>query len=173
MSEPTLPGTEDAAAPVDTEPTPAKKAAAPKRDRKPRGPGRPSNSEKRTQRLAEQISSIGLVLAGLGAVRQSEPLAADAESVMRHAEPIAEALSKLADENKTVAKYLDAGMTGSAWLGLVMAVGGLGVEIASNHGALSGGADQVERAAGPSGASVAAGGAFTQLGDLLGENGAA
>jgi len=100
--------------------------------RKSRGPGKPSNKAKRTEAVAGQLTAIGMSLAGVAMVTGQPTLAADGESFATHADPIAESLAELAETNPRVARFIDTGVTGSAWL----AVGALGRDLATNHGVI-------------------------------------
>lgn len=106
----------------------------PPRDTAPkvsRGPGRPSTRDVRERKLAENLTAIGLLVSVT--VHPADGLA-----VVEHAAGIAKSFAVLADENARVARMLDGAMEGSAWFGVVAAVGGLVVTIAANHGALPG-----------------------------------
>lgn len=107
----------------------------PKRTRKPRSTtgGRPSGKDKRREQVADQLTSIGMALNGVGFVAGQPALAADGRAVLDHADNIATALAELAETNPRVAKFIDGGVSGSAWIGVAIAVGGLARDIAANH----------------------------------------
>ena len=106
-----------------------------KRTRKPRSTtgGRPSGKDKRREAVADQLTSIGMALNGVGFVAGQPALAADGRAVLDHADNIAGALAELAETNPRVAKFIDGGVSGSAWIGVAIAVGGLARDIAANH----------------------------------------
>lgn len=90
--------------------------------------GRPNSIEKLERQLEDQLGAIAITLS-LFSPR-------DGQAILRRAAPVAHSLAKLADQNPRVRKLLEGGMTSSAWLGVVIAVGGLAAELAANHGAL-------------------------------------
>lgn len=128
----TLPGTE--AEPDAAEPVEPVEAAKPKRTRKRSTTGgRPNGKDKRREAVADQLTSIGMALSGIALVSGQPALAADGRAVLDHSDNIATALAELAETNQRVAKFIDGGVTGSAWLGVAIAVGGLARDIAANH----------------------------------------
>jgi len=115
---------------------PAKKAA----DKSPKM-GRPSNDDKLRESIEAQLMALGIGLAGLGVAMQNPALGLDGGSVMDHAEPIAQSLVEVAKQNKKVREYLEKGIEGTAWVGVVIAVGGLAKSIAENHSTPADGAE--------------------------------
>lgn len=103
----------------------AKKAPKPARDTAPRSPGRPSNIEKLGDQLGTQLTAIGALVMLANQ--------ADGEAVVRRAPELGDALAKLAEQNPRVRRLLEGGLTSSAWMGVAIAFGGLGLEIARNH----------------------------------------
>jgi hypothetical protein len=92
-----------------------------------RGAGRPSSRDKLEQSLAEQLGAIALTLSLFNP--------RDGQAIMRRAPECAASLARLADQNPKIKRLLESGMTSSAWLGVAIAFGGLGMELAANHGA--------------------------------------
>lgn len=129
----TVPGTvAEPVEPVEPVETPA--ADKPKRTRKRSTTGgRPSGKDKRREAVADQLTSIGMALNGVGFVAGQPAIAADGRAVLDHAENIAQALAELAETNERVARFIDGGVSGSAWIGVAIAVGGLARDIAANH----------------------------------------
>jgi hypothetical protein len=93
-----------------------------------RGPGRPSNTERLERQLCDQLGAIALTVAVL------HPQ--DGMTLARRAPELAAAFAKLAEQNPRIRKMLEGSLTGSAWLQLTFALGGLGLELAQNHRAI-------------------------------------
>lgn len=91
-----------------------------------RKPGRPSNAEKRVEKLGDSLREIGLSVAII--------YPADGVLIAERADSVAEAFGTLAEENEAVRRWLDRGIQGSAWVGVVMAVAPIALGIAANHG---------------------------------------
>lgn len=113
--------------PKDAPPASAATKPPPKEPKPARGAGRPSSRDKLEQSLAEQLGAIALTLSLF------HPR--DGQAIMRRAPECAASLARLADQNPKIRKLLESGMTSSAWLGVAIAFGGLGMELAANHGA--------------------------------------
>jgi hypothetical protein len=134
-----LPGTET--------PPAAKAEPAPKRTRADRAPstrarkgGRPANvkgaalNERELQTsLEDAFVTIGMSVMALAPSPEWE---ADGVAIIERSPKLADSLVRLAKQNPAVARVLTAGVSGSAWLGVIGAFGGLGFAIARNHGAL-------------------------------------
>lgn len=115
---------------ANADPKPPTKAAAPKADAPPkaaprRGPGRPSNLEKRTAALT---SSLGIVAAGVGLFHE-----ADAEAIAAGSPELAAAVARMAETNPRVARWIDALSSGGASLDVIMAATPIILAIAANH----------------------------------------
>lgn len=108
------------------EPKEPKARAAASSSTTARGPGRPSARDRLEQSLAEQLGAIGLM------VVMFNPK--DGHAIVARAPQCAASLARLADQNPRVRRLLESGMTQSAWFGVIMAFGGLGLELAANHG---------------------------------------
>jgi hypothetical protein len=77
---------------------------------------------------------VGTTIALGGKARGNEKVARDGLLIIEHSEPIAKALDQLCAENPKVKKAIEKMLEGSAWGGVVFAVGALGFAIAENHG---------------------------------------
>jgi hypothetical protein len=103
---------------------PADPLATP-RQRKPRTSTKPATIDLRVK-LAELLT-LGGMMAGL-----ANPI--DGLIITNNADQLASALAKLAEENEQVRKVLTSLVTGSAWGGVLLAVGSIALPIAANHG---------------------------------------
>lgn len=148
-TDPTLPGVDLPPVPPPVEePTP--KAPRSKADTTPRkrtakaAGGRPTNTEAAEKELRRQLTDaimdIGMAVAMIGT---SDALMADGTAIMDRAEKLADSLVVLSRKNPAVARFLSGGITGSAYLGVVAAFGGLAITIASNHGLMPDGVGAV------------------------------
>ena len=101
---------------------------APGADRPPktRAVGRPTVAAKLEVALGAELAAVAKVVGVVSPV--------DGVTILSHAPDVAEAFARLAEQNPRVKKLLTAGTTGSAWLGVVVAVGAMGLELAGNHG---------------------------------------
>lgn len=111
-------------APRDTAPKPIKVTAPQRADRKPKT-GR-KKSLKRP--LTDLITSVGT---GVAILNQADGIA-----IINGAEPLADALNNVAKDNDAVYRNLERMVTGSAWGGVFMALGGILLPIAANHNLL-------------------------------------
>ena len=106
--------TRKAAGSTDTAPRPSSAAG--------RGPGRPTNIEKLGEHLTAQFVALGMVAFAfdprVGAILVDDAPAHGA------------ALAKLAEQNPRVRRFLEGGLTGSAWIGVAVAFGSTGFKIA-------------------------------------------
>ena len=107
----------------------SRKVSAPASDTAPRrtetaarGPGRPSTIAK----LEEHLGTQFMALAGIAMLFDPRVGLIMAEDAPAHAK----ALAQLADQNPKVRKFLEGGLTGSAWVGVAIAFGTTGVKIA-------------------------------------------
>lgn len=121
-------------APRDSKPrTRARKSTAAKG-------GRPTKNEatdrERHRKLEDMFTELGAAVMMFGT---SPAVEADGEAIIQRADRLSTALVRLANENAAVARFIDGGVSGSAWLGVAMAFGGLGMAIAQNHGVAPGG----------------------------------
>lgn len=109
--------------------------AAPKKsaERPANGPGRPSNAQRLTEKVAREITMLGLGVSALGVARNSAALGADGAAVCDHAERIAAALVSCAETNPQLKRILESGVEASGWLGVLFALGALGADIYANH----------------------------------------
>ena len=87
---------------------------------------------RRERRLLEQFGAIGATVTAFDQVC--------GPAILEGAPRLAAALARLADENPAIARALDAGLTGSAWFELTLAVGAIALPIAAHHNLLPGGA---------------------------------
>lgn len=115
-------------APRDTAPKPERvKITQPKRaDRKPRANSGRKKSLKKP--LEDLITSVGT---GVSFVNQTDGIA-----IIQGAENLAIALNNVAKDNDAVYRNLERMVTGSAWGGVFMALGGILIPIAANHNLL-------------------------------------
>lgn len=104
------------ARPRDTAPKPDPETAG------QRSPGRPSKIDQLEKHLTEQFAFVGTLVFVVDP-RVAVILIEDAPAHGR-------ALAKLAEQNPKVRKILEGSLTGSAWLGVLMAFGSTGVKIA-------------------------------------------
>ena len=99
----------------------------------PKGAGRPGNKAQLVEKLTAQLVSLSVAFGGIGIVTGNPAWSADGVSVSRNAHDIAEALADVAETNPAVRKALESTVTGSAWFGLIVALGTLAGEMAANH----------------------------------------
>lgn len=118
--------------PVPGEPTPAaakkvaaKKAAAAVKETIPRGPGKPSNDAKLTEKLVDMFVLVGVSVSAFDTF--------DGATIIGGAPDLAASLVTLANESPAVKKALETSMTSSAWLGVAMAISPIVVSILANH----------------------------------------
>lgn len=123
----------------DTTPRPSAPAAG-------RGPGRPSGLDKLEEHLTAQFATIGMVAFAFDP-RVGAILVEDAGA---HGK----ALAQLAGQNAKVRKFLEGGLTGSAWIGVAVAFGSTGFKIAQAVKAAPDAAPQAPAAASTSPGSV-------------------
>lgn len=109
----------DAPRPLDVGETKADKDSAPI--------GRPTVQAKLEKQLGETLTAIGL------AVMIVHP--GDALVVIDNAPDLAAQLARLAATNERVRKLLTSTVSGSAYLGVVMVLSKMTLQIAANHGA--------------------------------------
>lgn len=99
----------------DTSPRPSAPTAG-------RGPGRPSGLDKLEEHLTAQFATLGMIAFAFDP-RVGAILVEDAGA---HGK----ALAQLAGQNAKVRKFLEGGLTGSAWIGVAVAFGSTGFKIA-------------------------------------------
>lgn len=107
----------------------AKKAAAKKDDSKPKA-GRPTVNAQLRDSLDEMITSIGL---GVSLANE-----ADGVAIIEGGPKLADALAALAASNPRIAKALTRTTGAAGWGGVVIALSGILVPIAANHGLVPG-----------------------------------
>lgn len=127
----------DGTAPVEAEGTGKRKPGRPRKPRTPgagdttprpsapaagRGPGRPSGLDKLEEHLTAQFATLGMIAFAFDP-RVGAILVEDAGA---HGK----ALAQLAGQNAKVRKFLEGGLTGSAWIGVAVAFGSTGFKIA-------------------------------------------
>jgi hypothetical protein len=111
-------------APRDTAPKPVKVTAPKRADRKP-STGRKKSLKKP---LADLFTNVGT---GVALINQADGLA-----IINGADNLADALNNVAKDNDAVYRNLERMVTGSAWGGVFMALGGILLPIAMNHNLL-------------------------------------
>lgn len=108
-----------------------------------RGPGRPSALDKLEEHLTAQFATLGMIAFAFDP-RVGAILVEDAGA---HGK----ALAQLAGQNPKVRRFLEGGLTGSAWIGVAVAFGSTGFKIAQAVKATPDAAPQAPAAAPPSG----------------------
>lgn len=104
----------------------AKGERKPRTDTAPRTAGRPNNHNKRRDKVATLLSTIGTAVSFFDQI--------DGEIILVQTGEVAEALATLADEDARVAKALDAMSTGGAYGAFLMALAGMVIPIMAHHG---------------------------------------
>lgn len=120
---------------ADTEPDAPKAPSKPAARKSPakRSAGRPSNDEKLTEAVAEQLQMVGLAVGTITIVTGDPAYIADSEAIVKHSDDLARALVSASATNKRLRKMLEGGLETAGWIGVLVAVGKLGVDIAGNH----------------------------------------
>ena len=107
-----------------------KGSRAPRSDSAPRAANRPSNHNKRRDKVATLLSTIGTAVSFFDQF--------DGEVILVQTSEVAEALATLADEDARVAKALDAMSTGGAYGAFLMALAGMVLPIMAHHNLIPG-----------------------------------
>lgn len=109
---------------TDTAPKGVKIAAPSRTDRKPKT----SRKKSLKKPLADLFTNIGT---GVMILNKTDGMA-----IVEGADALADALNRVAQDNDAVYRNLERMVTGSAWGGVIMAVGAIALPIAINHNLL-------------------------------------
>lgn len=108
----------------------AKKAAAKKADTAPKGAGRPTKNAVLEKSLEDVFTNFGLAVAMVNE--------ADGVAIIEGSGPLADSLASVAATNPRVARALERSTQAAGWGGVIIALSGILLPIAANHGLVPG-----------------------------------